>query len=48
MSHMDFIVAAYAVAALVLGLLIVLSVADYSRQKRRLAALERDRPEPGA
>jgi heme exporter protein D len=39
-SHADFIIAAYAVAALVVGLLIAWVVLDHRAQKRRLANLE--------
>jgi heme exporter protein D len=38
--HADFIVAAYAVAAVVLILMIGWVVLDYRAQKQRLAALE--------
>ena len=40
MNHTGFIVAAYIVAGILLGGMIVASVLDYRRQKQRLA--ERD------
>ena len=39
-AHLDFIVAAYAAAALVVGALIVWVMFDYRAQRRRLARLE--------
>ncbi len=45
MDHAGFIIAAYAVAAILLGGLVVLTLLEYRAQKRRLAEREND---PGA
>ena len=52
--HLDFIVAAYAAAVVIVGLLIGWVVVDYRGQRRRLTELERQgitrrsAPRPGA
>lgn len=43
-AHSGYILAAYGLAALILGAMTVLSLAGRAAARRRLAALERDRP----